>query len=46
MPLLQNMVIIYDLHKDFFLLIKVFKMQDIVVGYEAHLTEVTYEYQF
>ena len=44
MSFLQNMFIIYDALKNFFLFIKVFKMQNIVVGYETHLTEVTYEY--
>ena len=39
----QNMFIIYAVHKECFLFIKVFKMQDIVVGYETHLTEVTFE---
>ena len=44
MSWLQNMFIINDTHEDFFLFVKVFKMQNIVVGYETHLTEVTDEY--
>ena len=44
MSWLQNMFIINDTHEDFFLCVKVFKMQNIVVGYETHLTEVTDEY--
>ena len=35
------MIVINNAHEYFFLIIKVFKMQNIVVGYETDLTEVT-----
>ena len=40
---LQNVIVINNAHKYSFLIIKVFKMQNVVVGYETNLTEVTDE---